>query len=279
MQYLREHLDRDTSILIFQFLTNFESFPLKEIKDPSIGISNWNYVAQNACFDPNRDEKERIEILECCLSKGVILGNFCFAYSATLGIVKYLESLIPKLTPQTYVMCMKNAIVIKNMKIIKHCRKRVGNVEHVMEDSMSISAHHGNFESLEYFGDMISKQRKNSALEKCMVGAISGNQFDMIKHLNVTHKRFPPRFWFNCMTDCLTYDSLDTLKYCESRIIDDNMRQREQHKCEGKVTYGCWFTLIMNVNASVGTKTYEYCESRLLDKECDLCEKMKVTYY
>nr|QBK92665.1 MAG: hypothetical protein LCPAC401_03030 [Pithovirus LCPAC401] len=279
MQYLQEYLDRDTSVLIFRFLDSFESFTLKEIKDTSIGISDWNYVAYNACCDSNRDDEERIEILKYCLSKGVILGNFCFKYSATLGIVKYLEGLIPNLTPRTYVSCMQNAIKIKNMEIIKHCQKQIGHIGCIVEDSMSISAHHGNFECLKYFGDMISNQHKNGTLEKCMIRAAGGNQVDMIKHLYSIYERPSSRIWFDCMVQCIKYDAIDTLKYCESRIIDGNVMQREQHKCEGKVTHGCWFVLIHGWCSNLGTKTYEYCESRLFDKKCHSCETMRVSYY
>ncbi len=279
MQYLREYLDRDTSVLIFQFLDNFRPFTLKEIKDSSIGISDWYYVAEDVCCDANRDVKESIEILKYCLSKGVIFGNFCFAYSATLGIIKYLESLIPKLTPQTYAMCMTNAIVIKNMKIIEYCQKHIGHVKHIMEDGMSISAAYGNFKYLKYFENRIHQPISDHVVRECITRAAGGNQIDMIKHLDAIYKRSLSRIWFDCMVQCLMYDALDTLKYCESKIIDGNVKQREQHKCGGKVTYGFWFVLFMSANASVGTKTYKYCDSKLSDKQCDPCEKMKVSYY
>ncbi len=75
--------------------------------------------------------------------------------------------------------------------------------------------------------------------------------------------------WFNCMIQCVTYDSIDTLKYCESRIIRNKIAQGHGDKC--KVSYDNWFELLHGGYSHANTETYRYCEARLDDEQCSIC--------
>ncbi len=241
MEHLRVYLDWDTSILIFQFIPpfNYKPFTLKEINDPRIKVSNLHALARCVSSDKNRDDDERIEILEYCREQGAIFNADCIMHSATLKTVKYFDNLLFGFDVEMHCRCVWNAFKLNDMSVVEYCETKVSDI--IKEDydtdididtdtwhysigdmctfikcGMEASSYYGNFDQVKYFKDKLDSQRRDYDYSMFPLNQTKQKSGYFISEYNVAQL---------CMRNAAGGNQIEIMKYFE-KILNDLIRAR-----------------------------------------------------
>ncbi len=288
METLREHLDRDTSLLIFEFLINgreyhrtdeleipsdvdnYNSFSLEEIKSLRVKIYRWDecrkWAAKKGNFEitkyADEQEGESDDVWEECIYLASEGGN--------IEIIEYFASKACFSRSE----CLSSAAEGGHFEVVKYLENRFNNESFQREDDKirwegciigSLKGRHP--EIVKYAAERSGENDDPKWNHYMRVGAFEG-RLDIVQYCEEKNNELKEENeWNKCMKvaagggnpEVKVSDYLEIVKYIGSKVTEDNSIASSTHDRVATV----WETCLYYAEAYDNSEIIEYAKSKM----------------